>query len=355
MARSRFSRTAIRGVTTAVPGRSAPVQVQSTALTEDELQKVIKVSGVKARHIAAPTTTTADLTQRAAEALLTDLGWDRSSVDALIFVTQTPDYLLPATACVLQNALGLSKGCAAFDVNLGCSGYTYGLWLASTMIDSGACKRVLLLAGDTISKIVSPADRSTAFLFGDAGSATALERDDTLSTSSYFVLGSDGSGASQLIVPGSGARGACVQDRERKLQSDGNTRGADDLYMNGSEIFNFTIGSVPALAAEVLESASKAPEEVDFAVFHQANEFMIKHLSKKTKIPSERVPLSLGEYGNTSSASIPMTLTSRLPQALLSSSQRLLLLGFGVGYSWAGAYLSTGPLASCRVVECPDL
>jgi 3-oxoacyl-[acyl-carrier-protein] synthase-3 len=355
MARSRFRKTAVRGVVAAVPGQARPVQALPSVISEEEIQKVIKVSGVKERRIAAPGTTTADLSKRAAEALLSELGWERSSIDALIFVTQTPDHLLPASACILQDGLGLSRGCAAFDVNLGCSGYTYGLWLASTMIDSGACQRVLLLAGDTISKIISPEDRSTAFLFGDAGTATALERSDAPGAESHFVLGSDGSGASQLIVPGSGARGACLQDRGRKLQPDGNTRGADDLYMNGSEIFNFTIGSVPSLAAEVLEWAGQRAEEVDFAVFHQANEFMIKHLAKKTKIPLDRVPLSLGQYGNTSSASIPVTLASRMAEPLKSGSHRLLLLGFGVGYSWAGAHLFLGPLSSCRVLECPDL
>lgn len=303
---------------------------------------VVKMIGVQTRRQVQGDTTTRDLCRRAAERLLRELDWAPDSVDALIFVSQTPDYRLPATACALQADLGLGRACIAFDVNLGCSGYPYALWLGLSMLQTGAARRVLLAVGDTVSRLVDPADRATALLFGDAGSATALEADDAAGVA-RFVLGTDGRGATNLIVPAGGFRDHAANGDPRL---DG--RAADALYMDGGEIFNFTLQSVPALVARTAELAAADGATHDVHLFHQANQFMLKHLIKKARLAPETAPLNIDEFGNTSSASIPLLMTTRLQQALRGGRQRLAMYGFGVGYSWASASLDVGPL---RVVE----
>lgn len=239
------------------------------------------------------TTTSADLCLHAAHRLLTSLDWCVQDIGALIFVSQTPDYQLPATACILQHKLGLPQSAMAFDINLGCSGYVYGLKVAASLVNSGVNK-VLLLVGDTISKIVKPGDRSTELLFGDAGSATALQLDEN--NLLQFELGSDGSGWQNIIA-------------RNQIKSDAN-RGTNNsfLEMNGGEVFTFTLKTVPALINNFLANLKIDAEDVDVCVYHQANHFMIKHLSKKSNLKPDQVAISINEYGNTSCASIPLTL-----------------------------------------------
>lgn len=303
---------------------------------------VVKMIGVHSRRQVDENTTTRDLCRVAAQRLLADLAWDAQSVDALLFVSQTPDFRLPPTACALQADLGVGPACIAFDINLGCSGYPYALWLGMTMIQTGAARRVLLAVGDTISRLVDPNDRATALLFGDAGTVTALEASED-ATSCQFVLGSDGQGVKNLIVPTGGFRDymACGDSRlEGRLGS--------SLYMDGGEIFNFTLRAVPPLVARTVELGAADGKSPDYFLFHQANQFMLKHLIKKAKLVPEQAPLNIDEYGNTSSASIPLLMTTKLQAALREKQHRLALFGFGVGYSWASACLDIGPL---RVVE----
>lgn len=307
----------------------------------DKADDIEKMTGVRERRWTRPDQTTADLCQRAAEVLLQRLEWDADTIDALFFVSQTPDYRLPATACALQGRLGLSKQVIAFDINLGCSGYPYGLWLAMTTIASGAARRVLLLVGDTISKTVDPEDRSTAMLFGDAGTATAIERDEA--GTARFVLGTDGLGERQLIIPEGGYR---------RSEATGDAEGpkADALYMDGGAIFNFTLATVPPLVAATVEGGGGI-EAFDFLLFHQANAFMLRHLAKKAKVPPEKVPLNIDRFGNTSSATIPLLMTSDLSERLKGQALHLGLFGFGVGFSWASADLTVGPLACVEQVD----
>lgn len=288
----------------------------------DDINQVIKTTGVKTRHVAPDSVSAGDLCAKAAIDLMESLGWEPNSIDGLILMTQTPNQLLPATACRIQDKLGLRTSSFAFDVNLGCSAYPYGLWLAGSLMASGA-NRVLLLAGDTINKIVDPSERSTAFLFGDAGTATALEKKG--GTTWEFILGTDGSGANYL-----------------QASSD------KSLTMDGPKVFEFTLQRIPILLSE-LEKNNGHPH--DYYLLHQANNFILQHLRKKCKIPSESFLSNINKFGNTSSASIPLLLSSELGSINLKKDTRLALVGFGVGLSWAAASISLDPTTKLLVTS----
>lgn len=340
----------IAGIVCAVPKNGLDNESFTSSFSLDQINKIAQITGVLTRRIAPENLCTSDLCAKAAEKLLQDLKWESSSVDALIFISQTPDYFLPATSCTVQEKLGLSSNCAAFDINLGCSGYVYGLWLASSIIKAGL-KRVLLLVGDTISKVVSPEDRSTALLFGDAGSATAIEKNEN-NGENTFLLGTDGKGQNNLIIPAGGFRLRPSENtRQAILYEDGNSRNEEHLYMNGGEIFNFTIQRAIPLVRDLLEKSNYKSEQVDYFVFHQANKFILKHFVKKLKLPSEKVPINIELYGNTSSASIPLVIVTNIAEDLLNSKKKVAMFGFGVGYSWGGALVDLGLLECCNLLE----
>ncbi len=342
MATSRFRNIRIAGLTTCVPGQPRSI-TETVDIPAEAAAKVSSSTGVLQRHTVEFGVCTSDLCLQAAENLFVETGWQRESVEALIFVSQTPDYLLPATACALHGRLGLSPDCAAFDVNLGCSGYVYGLWLASMMISSGM-KRIVLLVGDTISRIAAPADKSVALLFGDAGSATAIEAASN-DLSWWFELGTDGAGAAHLVVPAGGFRlPSSETTRTPSEREGGNIRSDEQLFMDGGEIFAFTLVRVPALCRSVMAAAGWAPEDVTRFVMHQANGFMLRHLCRKMSIPEDKFVLALEGYGNASSASIPVAMSAAIGPVLLQPS-RLLLAGFGVRFSWAAAAIETDPIA----------
>ncbi len=331
----------IAGVVSCVPTRV----VDNAPFIErfgDKAREIEKMTGVRERRWTNPETTTADLCQRAAETLLDRIGWTRDTVDALFFVTQTPDYRLPATACALQGRLGLGKHVIAFDVNLGCSGYPYGLWLAMTTVASGAARRVLLLVGDTITKTVDSEDRSTAMLFGDAGTATAIEIDEA--GHARFILGTDGLGERQLMIAEGAYRAAPIPAEDVAGPK------ADALYMDGGAIFNFTLATVPSLVAATLEEGGGI-DQFDAFLFHQANAFMLRHLAKKAKLPAERVPMNIDRFGNTSSATIPLLMTTELADRLRDTPTRLGMFGFGVGFSWGSVDIEVGPLACVETID----
>lgn len=339
----------IAGIASALPSRIIDNQKDIKNFPPEDIAKIIASTGVEQRHVVTEEQCTSDLCFCAATNLMQELGWEKESIDVLIFISQTPDYPLPPTSCALHSRLGLSKHCVAFDVNLGCSGYVYGLWQAACFLVSHAAKRVLLLVGDTISRISAPDDRSVALLFGDAGTATALEYSDTASLM-HFDLGTDGSGYDKLIVPAGGFRTPHSTTTDtRSLREQNNSRSDADLYMNGAEIFAFTLREIPQLIQSVMLKASWEMEQVDAFVLHQANLFMLNHIAKRLKIPEQKLLLSLKKYGNTSSASIPLTLTDQYSKQKLSEPQRLILAGFGVGFSWAGVSLILD--TDCKILK----
>lgn len=332
----------IVGIVSCVPSRQIDNDYFIDKFGESGVNDVIKMIGVHKRHWVDENTTTRDLCLHAGKRLLNELDWNPKSVDALIFVSQTPDYRLPASACILQSDLGLSTSCIAFDINLGCSAYPYALWLGMTMIQTGAARRVLLAVGDTISKITDMNDRATALLFGDAGTMTALEASQE-NSDACFVMGTDGLGANNLIIPTGAFKPYPIADDLR-------LEGKNPLctFMDGAEVFNFTLLAVPALVRKTLELAQKNTEDYDAFLFHQANLFMVERLAKKAKLPADKVSINIDEFGNTSSASIPLLMTTTLREQLKNNSLQLALFGFGVGYSWASASIKTNNL---KVVE----
>jgi len=328
VARTTIVAPAIRGIVTAVPQRRVRNLADDSAIPPDEVRKVVALAGVVERPVADENTCSTDLCASAAEELLATLGWPPSSVDALIMATQTPDYIMPSSACLLQDRLGLPSTCAAFDVGLGCSGYVYGMWLASTLLAAGNLKRVLLVNGETPTKYADPADRSVSLLFGDAGSATALEAVPSTTEHWHFSLHSDGAGAQDLIVKAGGFRNRFCADRR-----------AHSVVMDGARIFNFTLKVVPPLIAEMLEMAGLDVSGPDLFVFHQSNRFIINHLVSKCGLPPAKAPIILPRFGNTGGPSIPLTITQSVAP-VREQVLRLMLIGYGVGLSWAGAVIS---------------
>lgn len=332
----------IAGVVSAVP----PRVVENDSFLDrfgDGVAEVAKMTGVLTRHVAESGVATSDLCFAAGQRLLDQLGWEPDSVDGIIFISQSPDYPLPATACLLQQRLGMRTTTVAFDVNLGCSAYPYGLWVAMSLIQTGAMDRVLVAVGDINTRANDPNDRSVAMLFGDCGAMTALEAGDPERDVATFLLGTDGRGGDNLIVPRSRHR-----DRTKDERFAG--RDLDMVYMDGAEIFNFTLKAVPPLVRETIEVAGVAQDDYDAFLFHQANTFMLNHLAKKAKLPKEKVPINMDRYGNTSSATIPLLMTTDVAETLRSGRRRIGLFGFGVGYSWGSASLDVGPLKACETI-----
>ncbi len=305
-------------------------------------EKIYAKTGIRARHIAASDECASDLALRAAQELISQTRLNPSQVDFLLYCTQTPDYLLPTTACVLQHRLGLPISCGALDFNLGCSGYVYGLGLAKALIESGQAQTILLLTADTYSKLINPADKSVRTLFGDGAAATLIMGSEQESLIGPFLYGTDGAGAENLIVPTGGMRRAVVPHAEVVSDDSGNARTINDLYMNGGEIFNFTLRMVPEAVKQLLTKAGAAQEEVDLFVFHQANQFMLDHLRKKLRIPPEKFVIAMEQTGNTVSSSIPIALQSAQEQGQLTPGALVMLVGFGVGYSWGATLIRWG-------------
>ncbi len=323
----------IAGVACCVPSHELD-NSWNTKFPKDDVGKIIDNTGVKKRRVVE-TICTSDLCYRSAVKLMTELQCAPESIDIVIFVSQTPDYVLPATACILQDRLGLSKNVMAFDINLGCSGYAYGLIVAAQLLCTGAFRKALLLTGDTISKLASEEDRTVAFLFGDAGAATLLEYDESAAPI-VFDYGTDGSDADKLKVEAGGFRVRHDDTSRLRLCDDaGNYRSRSELFMSGPDVFSFTIREVPKTILKTLTEAKWSVDDVSMYFFHQANAFMLKHLVKKIGLNPEKVPIKVENHGNTSLASIPLTMCLVAGEGLIPQPVRLVLAGFGVGLSWA--------------------
>ncbi|MBQ3801858.1 MAG: ketoacyl-ACP synthase III [Treponema sp.] len=300
-------------------------------------EKIYQKVGIKGRHIAAEDETAADMAQKAAEKLFEKNKGLRERIDFVIFCTQSPDYKLPTSACILQDRLGLSQNVGAFDFNLGCSGYVYGLSIVKGYIDGGMAKNVLLLTGETYSKYIHPQDKSNLSIFGDAASATVVSTEGRLEIGD-FAFGTDGGGFEQLIVKAGGARFPGLNS-EISVDEDGHIVSGNHLFMDGQSIFSFTLKRIPQLIENTLKKNGLEKKDVDLFIFHQANAFILDYLRKKIGIESERFYYCVETVGNTVSSSIPIALCDALSDGTLIKKKDIMLAGFGVGLSWAGCIL----------------
>jgi 3-oxoacyl-[acyl-carrier-protein] synthase-3 len=326
-----YTHAAIRQIVTIIPNQK--ITNYDLPFDDKTKKKIIKMTGVETRHVLDEKTSLLPLYIQAAQEVFKTV--DPQSIDALIVVTQTPEYRLPTTANVLHGLLNLKKDALAFDINQGCSGYIYGLSQAFALLETASdINRILLFDGDAISKISEPENKSTAFLFGDAASVTLCER--TNHSESYFVLKSDGHGYKNLIIPDGGIASPLYANSYVK-QSDegGNITSGSTLYMNGTEIFNFTVEEVPSLLEEIYAVSDQTPEMIDVFCLHQANRFMLDFLADKMGI-TDKTPININRYGNSSSVSIPLLICD-MPEACCQT--KALLAGFGVGYSMGAALL----------------
>jgi 3-oxoacyl-[acyl-carrier-protein] synthase III len=331
MAKFFASGVEIKGIQTCVPRQSHKNAGELFSLSSGEVEKISRMAGIRERHIAVDNVCTSDLCVEAAGRLIERLNWRRETIELLVFITQTPDYFMPSSSCVIQNKLALSNNCAAFDVNLGCSAYPYGLGVVSKMMQGEGVRKALLLIGETPSKVCHPSDRSTSMIFGDVGSATALEVSPS-APGFYCILQTDGNGAKDFMVPAGAFR-----DR---FNGDDRTH---YITMNGPAIFAFTMRAVPSLLEDVLQYADWIKEKVDYFVLHQANLFIIEHLRKKMNLPPEKVPVVIDRYGNTGGGSIALVMTQANFERPPGNPLQLVLLGFGVGLSWGGAAVQLAP------------
>lgn len=323
----------------------------STLMPAEDIEKLISSIGVERRRIADNKLCASDLCQKAAEQLITDLNWNKEEIDCLVFVSQTHDYILPATSCILQNKLGLNSECLTLDIALGCSGWVYGMSVIASLLSAGNLRKGLLLVGDISSKVASPQDKSTWPLFGDAGTTTAFEY--TAGTEGFkFHLATDGSGYEAIIVKDGGYRnGFSKESLMMNETSEGNYASNLHSHLEGMDVFSFAISKAPQSVSSLLEKYAIDKGNIDRYVFHQANLFLNEKIRKKLKIDTERVPYSLKNFGNTSCASIPLTMVTEMRNELSSSILHIVGSGFGVGLSWGSVYFTTDHIICPELIE----
>jgi len=325
----------IKQVTYCLPDHVVSNEAIVEEFPEWSVEKIIDKVGVKQRHVSADGETAADLAEKVANKLFDEGQIDRNTIDFVILCTQSPDYFMPSTSCILQDRLGLRKDIGAFDINLGCSGYVYGLAVAKGLIAGGIAENVLLLTSETYNKYLHPRDKGNRTIFGDAATATIVSTDGFAEIGD-FELGTDGKGAENLIVKSGASR---MPERQNDLVFDknGNPVSSDYLYMNGAQIFVFTQRVVPKVIEAVLAKGQLKQDDIDLFVFHQANRYMLDFLRKKMDIPEDRFYIFIENVGNTVSNTIPICLVEAQNENRLKGN--VLLCGFGVGYSWGAALL----------------
>lgn len=348
MAFQEIKNVSISGISACVPAYKEDNKTIPLFQNEQESQKYIEATGVEYRRMVKDSgVCTSDLCYHSGVKLMNEIGWQPEEIDCLIFVSQTPDYILPATACVLHDRLGLSQDCYALDISLGCSGWVYGLSVIGSLLSGGTMKKGLLLAGDTTTVTKSPRDKSAYPLFGDAGTATALEYKPE-AVPMKFEFGTNGKGHEAIIIPDGGFRNFFNENSFNvKEMEPGIFRNRLQSIMNGPAVFTFGISKAPGSVNALLEHFRISKEDIDYFVFHQANLFMNEKIRSKLKIEPEKVPYSLKEYGNTSSASIPLTIVSQLRSCM--NDKKLIACSFGVGLSWASVFFETNS------VKCPEI
>lgn len=351
MATFTVNKVKISGLSACVPA-TAENNSDYPYISDIEKDLLIKTTGIASRRVASKDITTSDLCVKAAEKLLHDLSWNKNDIDLLVFVSQSRDYFLPSTSIIVQDRLKITKNCMAFDVGLGCSGFTHGLGIAGSMMQSGAIKKALLMVGDISTCTLSKEDKSTYPLFGDAACVIAIEYSENTSPW-YFNAFSDGSGHQAIIIPDGCLRNPPNTNTYEVIEVEkGIKRHRMNLWLNGLDVFAFSVKEVPLSVNYLMEFAHHTKEEIDFFVMHQANLLMNETIRKKLKFEAEKVPYSLHEFGNTSSASIPLTIISRLQNEIQSGKTiKLLLSGFGVGLSWSNVILELNNPVVSDIIE----
>lgn len=343
MAFLKFNNSRIAGIAAGVPHHIEPTISTTDRYASEEF---METTGIKEKRFSTDFTTS-DLCEAACIRLLEDLNWDRDSIDCLLFVSQTPDYILPATSCVLHGKLGLKKSCMCLDISLGCSGWSYGVAVALSMLEPGTIKRVILMAGDARKHAAQEADH----LFGFAGTVTAIEYDPDTSKPFYIEMGSDGTGYDAIIRPGGGTRN---QFDEHSLEleecEDGRKRHSLQTRMKGLDVFAFGVTTAPKSVKQLCKHFEIDYNDYDYLVFHQANRMMNETIRKKLKLEAEKVPYSMTHFGNTSSASIPLTIVTELHDRL-EGHKKIIGCGFGVGLSWATVAFETDNITISPLVE----
>ena len=350
MAFLKMENVRVSGISACVPKQVLDNAV-SPLFDEKGLRDFVATTGVERRRKSGDNMCTSDLCVRAAETLISDLNWNREDISIVVFVSQSPDYILPATSPIIQHRLGLGKGCYTLDISLGCSGWVYGMSVVSALLTAHINPtKALLMVGDA-GNYSNPEDKSTYPLFGEAGAVTALEYDADAGPM-LFGMNSDGSGYNAIIINDGGCRNpVSVASFENKVRGEGIISNDLQVVLNGMDVFSFGISEAPKSVNGLIEKFSIDKDKIDYFTFHQANRFMNEQIRKKLKLPAEKVPYSLKDFGNTSSASIPLTMVTELRKDLKEKNLRHIACGFGVGLSWGSVYFTTDNISCPALVE----
>lgn len=349
MAYLSFPNVRVVGLSACVP-KEVDDNRTSSLIADNERDSLISSIGIIQKRIAPDGVTSSDLCYQSAERLIAEMGWDKGDIDALVFVSQTPDYILPATACVLQDRLGLSKECMSLDVSLGCSGWVYGMSTVSSLVSGGSIRKALLLVGDLGTRTNSPRNRSDFPLFGDAGTCTALEYEEG-AKGIYLHLGTDGSGKDAIIVPEGGYRTPFNKKTLEWKAVEGGFAQGIHARMDGMSVFSFAITKGPKSINGLCERFGIDIDSVDCFVFHQANKLITEKIRKKLKLEEEKCPVSMDYFGNTSCATIPLTLVVRRQKELMGGALSVIGCAFGVGLSWGSVYFETDRIIVPDLIE----
>ena len=351
MAFLQYEGVGIAAMSAAVPKRVIKNRQYTEVFSQEEADEIVDKTGIEERRFADADTCSSDLCLAAAEKLIADNDVNKEDIELLVFISQTPDYRMPATSVTLQHRLGLPNNTIAFDITLGCSAFLYGLSVVYGMMERSKLKKALLLDGETRSKVYSPRDRRSAFLFGDGGTATLIERDPKYGKST-FSLNSDGSRAELIMIPAGGYRKMSSPETllEKVVDEYGNMRSEEQGYMRGGDVFNFVIREIPRDIKNTLALVEKSVDDFDYIVFHQANNFINSYIMKKMKMDPAKIPSTIAKFGNTSSVSVPLTIVSEL-KGKLEGHKDVLLSAFGVGMTWATGVLSFDHCHISEMVE----
>lgn len=352
MAFVQYDGVGIVAMSAAVPRRVIRNREYTEVFTKEEANEIVDKTGIEERRFADAETCSSDLCFAAAEKLFVDNDINKEEIDLLVFISQTPDYRMPATSVTLQHRLGLPNNTIAFDINLGCSAFLYGLSVVYSLMEQSHLRKALLLDGETRSKVYSPRDRRSAFLFGDGGVAALIERNPKYGKST-FSLNSDGSRADLIMIPAGGYRHMSSAETvvEKVVDEFGNMRSDEQGYMRGGDVFNFVIREIPRDIKNTLDYVCKTIDDFDYIVFHQANNFINSYIMKKMKMDADKIPSTISKFGNTSSVSVPLTIVSEL-QGKLDGNKKLLLSAFGVGMTWATGIV---PFVDCKISDIVEV